>query len=71
MPTMSLGIRSGVNWIRLKSNESISEIELIIKRDFDEAERLEIEGTPTFFVDGYMIDFEQLEAKILKAKGAE
>ena len=62
---------AGCDMKRYEADKKSPEIELIINRDFAEAERLEIEGTPTFYVDGFMIDFDQLEAKILKAKGAK
>jgi len=62
---------AGCDMKRYAADKKSPEIELIINRDFEEAERLEIEGTPTFYVDGYMVDFDQLEAKILKAKDAE
>jgi protein-disulfide isomerase len=66
-----LAKEAGCDMKRYGADKKSPEIELIINRDFAEAERLEIEGTPTFYVDGYMIDFDQLEAKILKAKNGE
>lgn len=66
-----LAKEAGCDMKRYEADKKSPEIELLINRDFAEAERLEIEGTPTFYVDGYMIDFDQLEAKILKAKGGE
>ena len=62
---------AGCDMKRYEADKKSPEIELIINRDFAEADRLEIEGTPTFYVDGYMIDFDQLEEKILKAKSSE
>lgn len=66
-----LAKEAGCDMKRYAADKKSPEIELIINRDFAEAERLEIEGTPTFYVDGYMVDFDQLEAKILKAKDGQ
>jgi len=66
-----LAKEAGCDMTRYEADKKSREIELIIERDLDEANRLLIDGTPTFYVDGYMVDFDSLEAKILKAKGGE
>jgi len=35
-----------------------------VARDVDEAEQAQVDGTPTFFVDGVMVDYEGLEAAL-------
>jgi protein-disulfide isomerase len=56
---------------RYEADKKSPEIELVIKRDIAEGDRLEVDGTPTFYVDGFLVDYDQLEEKILKAKNAE
>ena len=40
-----------------------------IARDIADADRAQVDGTPTHFVDGMMVDFDQLEAALKEATG--
>ena len=67
----ALAKEAGCDMKRYQADKKSPEIELVIKRDIAEGDRLEVEGTPTFYVDGFLVDYDQLEEKILKAKNAE
>jgi protein-disulfide isomerase len=66
-----LAKEAGCDMKRYEADKKSPEIELVIKRDVEEGDRLEVDGTPTFYVDGFLVDYDQLEEKILKAKNAE
>ena len=38
----------------------------LLERDLEESTRAKIDGTPTFYVDGYQTEFDQLEATLKK-----
>ena len=50
--------KAGVDMKRWKKAMKSPEVEALLKRDRAAADRLKLEGTPTFFLDGYQVEFE-------------
>lgn len=56
--------KAGVDMARLDKDLADPEIEKALQRDLDEATKLQIDGTPTFYVDGFKVEYEQLGATL-------
>ena len=54
--------KAGLDMARLKKDAAAAE--RIVNDDRREGDTAEIEGTPTFFVNGRMVEFEDIEAAI-------
>ena len=50
-------------WIALPGSDH-PELEALLKRDEAEADKFKVEGTPTFFVNGYQVEFDNLESAL-------
>jgi protein-disulfide isomerase len=55
---------AGVDMARFDRDLTSPELEALLKRDEREADRYKIDGTPTFFVDGYKVEFDALESAL-------
>lgn len=56
----------GIDPEKMVSDMSNSQVREIVQRDSLDATRYRLAGTPSFFVNGVMTSFEQLEAKIIE-----
>lgn len=67
---MKLAAEAGLDMAQLERDLADPAIEALVARDLAESEKLKLDGTPTFFVDGYVVDFDNLET-VLKAPRRE
>ena len=64
---LALAKQAGCDMARLAKDAASDEVKATLARDLEEADRFDVDGTPTFYVNGILVDFEQLEAKLQKA----
>ncbi len=58
---------TGIDMTRWEADIKDPEIAKAIARDVAEADRYQLEGTPTFFLNGFMVEYDQLEQKLTEA----
>ena len=56
--------KAGVDMARFDKDLKDPELTKLLERDLDESNKAKINGTPTFYVDGYEVAYEQLEATL-------
>ncbi|MFO0744071.1 MAG: thioredoxin domain-containing protein [Myxococcota bacterium] len=56
--------KAGVDMAKFDKDLADPATEKLLTRDLDESKKLKIDGTPTFYVDGFQVEFEQLEATL-------
>lgn len=56
--------KSGLDLKRFAKDVADPTLEKLLKRDEGEADRFKVDGTPTFFVDGYMVELDDIEGKL-------
>lgn len=61
-----LAKKAGCDMARLDADLADPALAALIERDLEEADAAELPGTPTFFVDGYQVEYEQLEEALSK-----
>ncbi|MCA9514100.1 MAG: thioredoxin domain-containing protein [Myxococcales bacterium] len=61
-----LAAEAGVDMAQLDKDLADPAVEALVARDLAESDKLQLDGTPTFFVDGYVVDYDNLET-VLKA----
>ena len=59
-----LAQKAGLDLAKLDADMKDPGVVALLERDMAEATRAKIDGTPTFFVDGYQVELEQLESKL-------
>lgn len=59
-----LAAKAGLDMKRLAADLEDPSLVKVLERDMDEATRAEVQGTPTFYVDGYEVEMDQLEAVV-------
>ncbi|MEZ4269806.1 MAG: thioredoxin domain-containing protein [Myxococcota bacterium] len=57
----------GVDMKRFEADVNDPELDAILKRDEIEADAAKVDGTPSIFLDGYMVEHDQLEDKLKAA----
>jgi len=60
----TLAQQAGLDMVRLDADLKDPTLAAQLARDLAESVRAYIDGTPTFFVDGYRVEFEELEAAL-------
>lgn len=58
---------AGVDMKKWEADIKDGAIADLIARDVAEADKYELDGTPTFFLDGFMVEYDQLEQKLTEA----
>jgi len=56
--------KAGVDLKRFDKDMASKKLDQLIKRDEQEADMAAVEGTPTIFLNGYMVEMEELEDKL-------
>lgn len=59
-----LATKAGLDPKKLAADLEDPTLVKLLERDMDEATRAEVQGTPTFYVDGYEVEMDQLEAAV-------
>ncbi len=57
----------GMDMTRFEADVNDPEIDALLKRDEIEADAAKVDGTPSIFVDGYLVEHDQLEDKLKAA----
>jgi predicted DsbA family dithiol-disulfide isomerase len=60
--------KAGLDMKRFDKDVASKEVDALIKRDEQEADMAVVEGTPTIFLNGYMVEMEELEDRLKNAK---
>ena len=55
---------AGLDMKRYKKDLESPELDVLLKRDEQEADRFQVEGTPSFFLNGKPVEFDQLEERL-------
>ncbi len=59
---------AGVDMARFDKDLQSAELAAVIDRDREEADAAKVDGTPTLFVNGLMVEFDNLEDALKAAK---
>ena len=59
-----LAQKAGLDMARLDKDLADPTLTAQLERDVAESTRAKVDGTPTFFVDGYQVEYDQLEASL-------
>lgn len=63
-----LCVEAGLDMERLDRDLKGKDLAKVLKRDEDESDRFHVDGTPTFYLDGYMLELEQIEARLARTR---
>jgi len=55
---------TGLDMARFDTDLKSAEIPALLKRDREEADAAKVDGTPTFYINGYKVEFDNLEDKL-------
>ncbi len=59
-----LASKAGLDMAKFDADLKDPSLAKLLERDIEEATRAKIDGTPTFYVDGYQVEYDQLEATL-------
>lgn len=59
-----LASKAGLDMVQFEADLKDPALTKLLERDMEEATKAKIDGTPTFFVDGYQVEFDQLEGAL-------
>ena len=59
-----LASKAGLDMVKFDADLKDPSLAKLLERDIEEATRAKIDGTPTFYVDGYQVEYDQLEATL-------
>ncbi len=59
-----LVVKAGLDMVRFDKDLASPAIAALLKRDRDEADAAEVDGTPTIYVNGFKVEFDNLEDKL-------
>lgn len=57
-------VEAGLDMARFDADVASESVKARLARDVADADRVEVEGTPMFYLDGYAVEFDQLEEKL-------
>lgn len=59
-----LAKEAGLDMTRFEADMKDPQLQAVLARDLAEADRFKVEGTPTFFLNGTMVELDELEEKL-------
>lgn len=59
-----LASKAGLDMVKFDADLKDPTLAKLLERDLEESKRAKIEGTPTFYVDGFQVEYDQLEGAL-------